>query len=189
MNKLGLLAVLVSGMLSAQMKKVNKYNIQWWGYKIAKTEASSHYGTLDLKNGEIEVKRGKLMGGSFVLDMNSINSTDLQGKAKESLDGHLKNGDFFEVEKYPTAVYKITSVSSGSKKKGFNSTVNGQLTLKGKTANVSFPANIIVDKNGVSLVSDKFSFNRQIFGVAYKATIKDVVIKDEIDLVVKIFAK
>ena len=184
MNKLGLLAVLVSGMLSAQVKKVNKYDIQWWGYKIAKTEASSHYGTLNLKNGEIEVKRGKLTGGSFVLDMNSINSTDLQGKAKESLDG-----DFFEVEKYPTAVYKITSVSSGSKKKGFNSTVNGQLTLKGKTANVSFPANIIVDKNGVSLVSDKFSFNRQIFGVAYKATIKDVVIKDEIDLVVKIFAK
>ena len=85
MNKLGLLAVLVSGMLSAQVKKVNKYDIQWWGYKIAKTEASSHYGTLNLKNGEIEVKRGKLTGGSFVLDMNSINSTDLQGKAKESL--------------------------------------------------------------------------------------------------------
>lgn len=156
---------------------------------MAKTEASSHYGTLNLKNGEMEVKKGKLVGGTFVLDMNSINTTDLQGKAKESLDAHLKNEDFFEVEKYPTATYKITSVNFNSKKKGFNATVNGQLTLKGKTANVSFPANVVVNKNGVSLTSDKFSFDRQVFGVAYKSAMKDVVIKDEIDLVVKVFAK
>lgn len=121
--------------------------------------------------------------------MNSINTTDLQGKSKESLDGHLKNGDFFEVEKFPTATYKITSVKEVSKKKGFNSTVNGQLTLKGKTANLSFPANVIINKNGVSLTSDKFSFNRQVFGVAYRSAMKDVVIKDEIDLVVKVSAK
>lgn len=189
MKKLALLAVLVSGMITAQTKKVTNSDIQWWGYKIAKTEASSHYGTLNLKNGQIIVKNGKVTGGTFVLDMNSINTTDLQGKAKESLDGHLKNGDFFEVEKFPTAVYKINSVKPNSKNKGFNSMVYGQLTLKGKTANVSFPANVVVNKNGVSLASDKFSFDRQVFGVAYKAAMKDVVIKDEIDLVVKVTAK
>lgn len=189
MKKLALFAVLASNMLFAQIKKISQSDIQWWGYKLAKTEASSHYGTLDLKSGELEMKKGKITGGTFILDMNSINTTDLQGKAKESLDGHLKNGDFFEVEKFPTATYKITSVKAGSKKRGFNSTVNGQLTLKGKTANVSFPANIIIDKNGVNLTSDKFSFDRQIFGVAYRAAVKDVVIKDEIDLLVKVSAK
>lgn len=189
MKKLALFAVLVSGILTAQTKKVVKSDIQWWGYKLAKTEASSHYGTLNLKGGEVSVKNNKLVGGTFVLDMTSINTTDLEGKAKESLDNHLRNGDFFEVEKFPTATYKITSVKAGSKKKGFNATINGKLTLKGKTANVSFPANVAVSKDGVSLVSDKFSFDRQVFGVAYKSAMKDVVIKDEIDLVVKVSTK
>lgn len=189
MTRLALFAVLVSGMLTAQTKKVNLSEIKWWGYKVAKTESSSHYGTLGLKSGEITVKRNKVVGGTFVLDMNTINTTDLQGDAKAKLDGHLKHGDFFEVEKYPTAVYKITSVKHNApNKQGFNATVHGQLTLKGKTAPVSFPAKVAVSKKGVSIISDKFSFDRQVFGVAYQSAMADVVIKDEIDLQVKVIA-
>ncbi|MDO4763134.1 MAG: YceI family protein [Flavobacteriaceae bacterium] len=189
MKKLALLAVLASGMLTAQVRKVSQSEIQWWGYKVMKTEASSHYGTLDLKEGQIEVKNGAILGGTFVLDMKSINTTDLEGKRKESLDNHLKGEDFFAVEKYPTATYKITSVKMNPKNKPFNANIEGELTLKGKTAKVSFPANVVVNKNGVSLQSDKFSFDRQVFGVAFKATMKDVVIKDEIDLTVSLKAQ
>lgn len=187
MRLLMVFAVLISGIFTAQTKKVTASDIHWWGYKIAKTKASSHDGTLSLRDGQIQLKNNKVVGGIFVLDMTSINATDLTGEAKGNLEHHLKNGDFFEVEKYPTAQYQITSVKGGTKK-GFNSTIYGNLTLKGKTAEVSFPANVIVDKTGVSITSDKFSFDRQVFGVTYKAAMRDVVIKDEIDLTVKVIA-
>jgi hypothetical protein len=44
------------------------------------------------------MKGNQLVGGSFVLDMTSINATDLTGEYQQKLNGHLKNGDFFEVE-------------------------------------------------------------------------------------------
>lgn len=188
MKKLAILAVLVSGMITAQTKKVQDANIHWWGYKVVKTEASSHDGNLKLKEGQIQLKNNKIVGGVFVMDMQSISVTDLEGDAKIGLENHLKNGDFFEVEKYPTAKFQITSVSKGNKK-GFNSIIKGKLTVKSKTANISFPANVLVDKSGVSISSDKFSFDRQVFGISYKAAMQDVLIKDEIDLVVKIIAK
>jgi polyisoprenoid-binding protein YceI len=188
MKKIALLAVLFSGLAFGQTKKVVSSDVHWWGYKLAKTAASSHDGTINLKNGNIVLKNNKVVGGTFVLDMTTISSTDLQGDMKSKLDGHLKNGDFFEVEKFPTAVYKITSVKPGTKA-GFNATVHGNLTVKGKTAAVSFPANITVGKAGVSLVSDKFSFDRQVFGVAYKSSMQDIVIKDDVDMTVKVVAK
>lgn len=189
MKKLALLFVLITGFAMAQSKKVVSSDIHWWGYKVFKTDASSHDGTLKLKNGHFILKNGKVVGGIFVMDMNSISATDIdESRGKSKLDAHLKNGDFFEVEKYPTAVFKINSVRAGSKA-GFNSTVYGRLTLKGKTEMISFPANISYDKGHVSLVSDKFSFDRQKFGVAYKASMQDVVIKDEVDMTVKVSTK
>jgi hypothetical protein len=54
------------------------------------------------------LKENALVGGTFVLDMTSINATDLQGEYQQKLNGHLKNGDFFEL--INTATFKITSV-------------------------------------------------------------------------------
>ena len=48
MKKLALGLVLVGGMAFGQVKKVVSSDVHWWGYKIAKTEASSHNGTVDL---------------------------------------------------------------------------------------------------------------------------------------------
>jgi polyisoprenoid-binding protein YceI len=45
--------------------------------------------------------------------MNSLTSVDLKDDAENlgKLNGHLKSGDFFEVEKFPTASYEITKVT------------------------------------------------------------------------------
>ncbi|EJL73033.1 hypothetical protein PMI13_01741 [Chryseobacterium populi] len=188
MKKIFLLAVLAGGLAFGQSKKVVASDVHWWGYKVAKSEASSHDGTVKVKSGNMVMKGNQLAGGSFVLDMNSITSTDLTGEYQGKLNGHLKNGDFFEVEKYPTAAFKITSVKKGSDKI-YNYTVTGDLTVKGKTNSISFPAKIAYSKGVVSLVSDKFSFDRQKFDVAYKSTMQDVFVKDDIDMVVKVTAK
>lgn len=134
------------------------------------------------------MKGNQVVGGTFVLDMNSINSTDLTGEYQTKLNNHLKNGDFFEVEKFPTATYTITSLKKNNDKI-YNYIVNGNLTVKGKTAPVSFPAKISYSKGVVSLVSQKFTFDRQKFDVAYKSAMKDVLVKDDIDMLVKVTAK
>ncbi|SNV50827.1 Uncharacterized conserved protein [Chryseobacterium taklimakanense] len=186
MKKIIVGAVLVSGLAFGQTKKVLASNVNWWGYKLAKTEASQHTGTVGVKSGNVILKGNNVVGGTFVLDMNSINATDLTGEYRTKLNNHLKNGDFFETNKYPTAVYRITSVR---KIAGNKYQVNGNLTAKNKTNPVSFPAVITVNNGVVRLVSDKFSFDRQKFDIAYKSTMKDVVVKDDVDMKVDITAK
>ena len=185
-KNLALLFVLVVGLAFGQTKKVATSDVHWWGYKLAKTEASSHDGTVNVKSGAVVLKGNQLVGGTFVLDMTSISSTDLQGEYQQKLNSHLKNGDFFEVDKFPTATFKITSVKKGTNGK---SIVSGTLTAKGKTNAVSFPAKISYSKGVVSLVSQKFTFDRQKFDVAYKSSMKDVFVKDEVDMTVKLTAK
>ena len=188
MKNLVLAAFLAGGMMFGQTKKVINSNVEWWGYKLAKTEASSHNGVVNLKSGDVVMKGNNIVGGTFSLDMNSINATDLTGEYQTKLNNHLKNGDFFETDKFPVATYKITSVKK-SNNKAFPYLVSGNLTAKGKTNPVSFPAKISL-KNGVlNMVSDKFSFDRQKFGIAYASAAKDVVVKDVIDMVINITAK
>ena len=188
MKKLFLLAVLASGLAFGQTKKVTNSEVHWWGYKIAKSQASSHDGTIDVKSGTVVMKGNEVVGGSFVLDMNSINATDVSGDMQAKLNGHLKKGDFFEVDKFPTASFKITSVKK-NKDKNYNRIITGDLTVKGKTSPVSFPAKVTVEGGVVSLTSDKFSFDRQKFDVAYKSSMKDVFVKDDIDMTVKVTAQ
>ena len=188
MKNLVLVAVLAGGMMFGQTKKVVNSNVEWWGYKIAKTEASSHNGNVTLKSGDVVMKGNNIVGGTFALDMTSINATDLTGEYQTKLNNHLKTGDFFETDKFPSATYKITSVKKNNNK-AFPYLVNGTLTAKGVSNPVSFPAKISL-KNGVlNMISDKFSFDRQKFGITYASAAKDVVVKDVIDMMINITAK
>lgn len=188
MKKWALLAVFAGTLAFGQTKKVVASEVKWWGYKIAKSDASSHYGTVAVKSGSMEMKGNQLTGGTFVLDMNSINATDITGDRQQKLNEHLKEGDFFEVNKFPEANYTITSVKKNNHPI-YNYVVNGNLTVKGKTSPVSFPAKIAYSKGVVSLVSDKFAFDRQKFDVTYKSSMKDVLVKDDVDMLVKVTAQ
>src|SRR5690606_20908970 len=115
LNSVVVLAVAVgsSAFVDAITKEVNvkESQVNWKGYKVT----GSHYGTIALQRGSLEFQGDVLTGGEFIVDMNSINTTDLSGEYKEQLDGHLKSDDFFGVEKYPTATLKITKVASSGK--------------------------------------------------------------------------
>ena len=120
--------------------------------------------------------------------MTSINAVDVTGNMQTKLNAHLKDGDFFEVDKYPTATFQITSVKK-NKSTDFTHTISGKLTVKGKTNTISFPAMISVDNGEVKIKSNKFSFDRQKFDITYKSSMKDLVIKDEVDMTVELTAK
>ena len=186
MKYLLLFATFLTTFAMAQTKTVTTYNIQWWGYKVAKTAASSHTGTLGLQSGSFVVKGKNLIGGTFVFDMNTLTSTDLKSPTLEKFNSHLKTGDFFETEKFPVATYVITSIQKNANA-NFPYLVNGNLMVKGITKKVSFPAKITLG-NLLTLESDKFSFNRQDFNVQYQSAMKDVIIKNDIDLQIKVTA-
>ena len=172
----------------SHVSKVITSNIQWWGYKVVKSEATSHTGTLNLKNGKFYFEDGKLKGGDFVIDMRTINVTDLSGGESEKLITDLKGNTFFEVKKYPTATFHLTRIEP-SKNTEYNSVVYGNLTLKGVRKTISFPANVSVNGTSVSLESAKFTLDRQVFNVFYRPSFKDYVIKDEMDVQLRLATK
>ncbi|MGS0748663.1 YceI family protein [Halpernia sp. GG3] len=188
MKKLVLGFFLIGSIISAQTKKVINSDVHWWGYKVVKSEASSHDGILKMTSGNVVMKGNNIVGGTFLLDMTSINDQDLNGEYQAKLNDHLKTGEFFETAKYPTASYTITSVTKNNDKM-YPYLIKGNLTAKGIKKTVNFPAIIGVNKGLLTLKSNKFSFNRQDFGIAYQSTMKDVFVKDDVDLQINLQAK
>ena len=173
-------------------------SVKWTAYH--KGGLNPRFGTTKT-TGTFSVEDGNLTSGSLTSDINSL-LTDTkavdpkasEGKTSADLDGHLKSADFFDVAKYPTVKFDITKVEdlaagTESKTVGANKTVSGNLTIKDKTVNVTFPAKVEVTENNVT-VDSKFTINRQDWGLAYGAEgdPKDWMISQEVDLELHIVA-
>lgn len=185
--------VVVENTVSGTYKTDSLAVVKWTGNKLT----GSHNGTIKVREGQFEVTDGKLTGGNFVLDMNSIAVLDLEGKERADLEGHLKgSGDmkaqdhFFNTSKFPEGSFKITSVveENGAAK------VMGDLTLKGITNAVEFPATITATETDFTIKTAKFAIDRTKWNVNYNSksvfeNIGDKVINDEIDLEIEITAK
>ena len=134
------------------------------------------WGTLNLKSGDITVENNAVTSGEFVIDMTTLKvdpaSVTEADKKPADLEAHLKNADFFDVEKQPTSDFKITAVAdlAGELPKdavaGANKTISGNLTLLGKTLNVSFPAKVTVAE-GKASIEAKFTVNRADWGIKF----------------------
>lgn len=159
-------------------------HIEWKGFKVVKTDNTSHFGTINFESGEVTVNQGKLESGKFVADMNSLTSVDLKDDAEQlnKLNGHLKSGDFFEVEKFPTASYEITKVSENTSGGDYNTVLEGNLTIKGITKPVQFNANVSVKDDIVSIATEPKDINREDFGVKFQMPIENGLIKNEINI-------
>lgn len=182
--KLLFVAVAVTFGLGVQAKtaKVNtaKSEITWLGKKVT----GEHSGKISLKSGELDTDDKAINGGQFVVDMNSITCTDLTDPEwNGKLVGHLKNDDFFGVEKFPVAKLVITkkAVFNGNK-----ATVTGNLTIKEKTNPVTFE----VTKNGNSYKAE-ITVDRSKYDVRYGSksffdNLGDKTIYDEFYLTVNL---
>ena len=164
--------------------------VNWVGAK----PTGEHMGTLQIKDGNLAVVNGNITGGQFTLDMGSLVVTDLEpGQGKEDLEGHLKTGDFFEVEKYPTGKFTITSVQPTTGVANATHEITGNLTMKNTTKSVTFPAKVNVSGNEISAVTPSFTIDRTEWGIKYNSssladTAKDKIINDEIGLVINLQA-
>ncbi|MHB1195988.1 MAG: YceI family protein [Lutibacter sp.] len=156
--------------------------LTWKGYK----PTGDHTGTITLASGNIVLKNNKLTGGTFVADMSTIKDAD--GSAK--LEGHLKSEDFFEIVVFPTSKFEIIK----SEIKAGKIQVTGNMTIKGITKQITFPATLSVNKDNVTFTSETFQINRADFNVKYKSKtffndLKDKFVNDDFDFQVTIVAK
>jgi len=163
--------------------------VEWKGYKILKSENTSHFGTIKFESGDVTIKDGKLESGKFVADMNSLTSVDLKDDADQlgKLNDHLKSGDFFEVEKFPTASYEITKLTPLAEG-DYNTLLDGNLTIKGITKPIAFKANVSVKDGVVSIATEPKDIQREEFGVKFQTPVENGVIKDEVTLQINVKA-
>lgn len=159
----------------------------------AKKVTGEHFGTANISSGTIIVEKGIVTGGTVEVDMTSINVTDLEGEYKGKLEGHLKSDDFFSTAKSPksTLVIKKVEAIKGSKT-AENYMVTADLTVKGITKEVVFPAIIAVKGNSVTANAD-FMIDRTQFDIKYGSKsfiegIGDKAIDDSFNVKVRIVA-
>ena len=168
----------VSSSSSAENLKVDvaASTLNWKGYK----PTGEHFGTVDITNGELNIAQGKLVGGSFTINMKSIVDKDMaaDNEYNAKLVGHLSSADFFDVEKFPTASFEISNVSENAGKLN----VSGNLTVKGISKNITIPATLSNNGGTVVLKSETFKVDRTEFGITFKSTkLVDVIKEKSID--------
>lgn len=162
-----------------------KYVFSAAGSKLEFTGAKvteKHDGTFGEFSGQIDLVDGNPEKSSVSVEI-VMSSLAIE---PPKLAGHLKTADFFDVEKFPKATFASTSIKAGGDK-GATHTVTGNLTLRGVSKSITFPATIKTEGDGVS-VSAEFVINRKDFGIVYPG-MPDNLIKDDVALQLTLAAK
>lgn len=180
-------ALLTSVTAFAKTEKVEidpaQSKIVWLGKKVT----GEHSGEIKLQGGHLNFDGAALKGGEFTVDMTTITNTDLTDKEyNKKLVDHLNSDDFFATAKNKTAKFVI---KTATKVKDNTYKLAGDLTIKGKTAPVTFDAD--VTKTAASGV---VKFDRTTYDVKYGSGkffqgLGDKMINDEVQLTVNLAAK
>ncbi len=152
--------------------------VKWVG---SKATGSKHNGVVPIKSGTAQMKDGKVVGGTFIMDMTKLEVQDLKGKKKKDLEGHLKADDFFGVNN-PKFNGKISTLKINSIKKNI---AKGILTIK----DIPHPIEIPFTRSG-NKFTGKAIFDRTKYKIVYKSKSffkkllnqMDKVINDEVEI-------
>ncbi len=168
--------------------------VSWMGKK----PTGEHRGYVKLSSGELIFEGNEVKGGSFIMDMNSITDLDLQDEAiRSKLVNHLRSADFFDVQKFPTSKFVITSVEKQKNMETKSKTthrIEGDLTAKGITKRVSFDASINLLNGKFTASTPPFTINRTEWGVNYQSKsvfsgLIDQFIYDDITLTIDLVSR
>ncbi|MEO6695906.1 MAG: YceI family protein [Ignavibacteria bacterium] len=172
-------------------KKLNivasESKLGWLGKKVT----GQHNGTVDIKQGELFVENGKLTGGSFEFDFNTIKVLDIEDpETNAKLTGHLKSDVFFSATSHPIGKFVITSITPGS---DGNYNIIGNLTIKSISKEVSFPAKVNINGDVVTSSAD-FNIDRTLWEIKYGSgkffeNLGDKLINDDFNIKFNITAK
>ncbi len=144
--------------------KLDKSNstVKWNGKKVT----GEHYGTINLKSGNLDVVDNKIKSGTFQMDMTSIVNEDISNESmNERLVGHLKSDDFFSVEKHPVSTLVIKEVKH---KAGNTHLFTGDLIIKGITHPVTFDAEVVIDGDKLR-AKGKMEVDRTLYDIKFRS--------------------
>ncbi len=158
--------------------------VNWTGKKVL----GLHTGTINVAGGSLELNEGLITGGRVAIDMRSIVVTDINDqKTHDEFLAHLRDDDFFSVDKFSTATLDIR----GSSEKHNNQlTVSGDLTIKDITHPVSFSAKVEVFTDFFhsmgEIVIDRTLYNIRYGSGKFVKNLGDKLIYDEFVLQFKL---
>jgi polyisoprenoid-binding protein YceI len=141
--------------------------LEWFASKVT----GSHDGGFRTFSGTIHLspEGAETSRFEFEIDMASIWSDN------ERLTGHLRSDDFFDVPSHPQGRFVSTKIEPAEGENAYQ--VTGNLTLRGTTKSIVFPAAIEATEDAVRAKSE-FSLNRMQFGVAYRGAADDLIRED-----------
>lgn len=158
--------------------EISKSTLIWKGHKIM----GSHEGELDLKSGYLMGDKQNITGGEFVVDMTSIRAKSLMDGGddhdKSELASHLRDGDFFDAPKFPTAKFVITS----AKQVGAKIQIAGDMTIKGITQPITFLSTWTNGTLKANVEINRTTFNIKYGSGTFFGDLGDRAIKDNFTL-------
>jgi polyisoprenoid-binding protein YceI len=151
--------------------------IKWTGH--AQTGVYSPSGTLKVKAGNVSLNEKGLITDAYIaIDMTSLHQD------KEEMEAHLKGADFFDVAKFPEAIFKLSEIKGN--------TATGLLTIKGITHLLTFPFSISRQNDQLGIKAT-LQIDRTLYGIKYNSTsyfqdLGSYAIKNEFELEISLFA-
>ena len=155
--------------------------IDWTAKKIG----GGHTGTIKITSGNLVHNGKSLTKGMFLINMSSITSDNAK------VTTHLKSDDFFAAEKNPNSKFDILSVTPAGADRV---NITGNLTIKGISQPISFPATVKTQKNIVVAVANNIRVDRTKYDIKFRSKtffleIGDKAIDDEFELNINLVAK
>ena len=153
--------------------------VKWKGEKVT----GFHEGVINIKTANLTFDNDELTGGEVIIDMLTINCTDLSGPYKNKLEEHLNSDDFFNVKDYPLSTLKITECTKLNNNK-YNVVAN--LTIKGVTEKIEFETEL---KNNVATAEiniDRTKFDIKYSSGSFFKNLGDKMIYDDFSISVNI---
>ena len=124
----------------------------------------SHNGGFKKFAGKVSVADGKIASTEIKIAMASTWADNAR------VTDHLKSPDFFNAAKFPTSTFTLTSIEAS----GAQKTVTGNLDLHGVTQSITFPADIQITDDTVT-VKAQFAINRKDFSINYPGKPNDLI--------------
>lgn len=160
---------------------VERSTIEWSAKKVG----GGHAGTIKIAGGNLIYTGKALKSGSFQMNMSSITSDNAR------VTNHLKSDDFFSTEKNPMSKFEITKVTSAGADR---LNITGNLSIKGFTHPVTFPASVKQQKGILVAVASGIRVDRTKYDIKFRSKtffgdIGDKAIDDEFELSINLTAK
>ncbi len=156
-------------------------SINWSAKKVG----GGHTGAIKIASGNLIYNGKALKKGSFLINMSSITSDN------DRVTTHLKSDDFFGAIKSPNSKFEIVKVTAAGTDRV---NISGNLTIKGISQPLSFPATLKQQKGIVVATASGIRVDRTKYDMRFRSKtffldIGDKAVDDEFELSINLVAK